>query len=178
MCKWFRKRFPLPLKCLINMLLFIIHLGRSFSRWLLLLVYRLIIFFICDQHLGGVLWKPFALSKCTKRSCVYFDATLPRASAAPRAPNIRGPSQTVITVIRWCHHGLLKQPIMFNSFKWCFITVKMIFTRESAGKSLSPLITAWRCSSATLVPAWNQITSRKEMNPLSQQLICNIKYVF
>lgn len=49
MCKWFRKRFPLPLKCLINMLLFIIHLGRSFSWWLLLLVYRLIIFFICDQ---------------------------------------------------------------------------------------------------------------------------------
>lgn len=124
-------------------------------------------FLYMRSALGGVLWKPFALSKWTKRSCVYSDATLAHASAAPWAPNIRGPSQTVITVIRWCHHGLLKQPIMFNSFKWCFITVKMIFTRESAGKSLSPSITAWRCSSATLVPAWNQITSHKEMNPLS-----------
>lgn len=46
MCKWFRKCFPLPLKCLINMLLFIIHLGWAFHRWLLLLVYR----FVWDHH--------------------------------------------------------------------------------------------------------------------------------
>lgn len=178
MCKWFRKRFPLPLKCLINMLLFIIHLGRSFyigGFYCLFTGWFLSLYLISIKRRP---WKPIALSKCTKRSCVYFDATLPHASAALWAPNMRGPSQTVITVIRWCHHGLLKQPIMFNSFKWCFITVKMIFTRESAGKSLSPSITAWLCVSATLVPAWNQITSQKEMNPLSKQLICNIKYVF
>lgn len=174
MCKWFRKCFPLPLKCLINMLLFIIHLGVGFSS---------VAFIACLQvclgsPLGCVLWKRFAQSEFTKWSCVYYNATLPQAFAARRAPTIRSPSQTVITVIRWCHHGLLKQPIMFNSFKWCFITVKMIFTRESAGKSLSPSIIVWRRATATSVPTHNQITSHEEINPLSKQLVWNIKYVF
>ncbi len=173
MCKWFRKCFPLPLKCLINMLLFIIHVGWAFRWWLLLLVYR----FVWDHHwdVSCESWKLFVLSECTKWSCVYFNATLPHVFAARRAPTVRSPSQTVITVIRWCHHGLLQQPIMFNSFKWCFITVKMIFTRESAGKSLSPSIIIGRHATATSVPTHNQITSHEEMNPLSKQLVCNIK---
>lgn len=140
--------------------------------------FSLVAFIACLQvclgsPLGSVLWKP---SERTKRSCVYFSATLP--FAAWRAPSIRSPSQTVITEISWCHHGLLKQPIMFNSLEWCFITVKMIFTRESAGKSLSPSIIVWRRATSTLVPTQNQITSLEEMNPLSKQLVCNIKYVF
>lgn len=86
--------------------------------------------------------------------------------------------QAVIAAMRECRHGLLKQPIMFNSFKLCFITVKMIFTRESAGESLSPPITIRRSASATLLPTQNQIRPHEEINPLSKQLVCNIKYVF
>lgn len=141
-----------PLKCLKHAALSFIWEGlckrEGGEGGLLLLAFIVCLFFR---------WFQFWDVACQKQplACHYLKCRMFVLSSHYRTCSFcptRDPSPAAIAAMNECHHGLLKQPIMFNSFEWCFITVKMIFTRESAGESLSPPITIRRSASTTLLP--------------------------